>query len=193
MSLINDALRRAREAQQEVGATDVQEPEFRPVETEEYESPPRSLTMPIGFALAGLVGLVILWRSFSGSGGADEAAPTIVSARAPAASSAAPAPAPEAATVDPDIAAAAQAEEAPVVVPRQAPAVPVPEVRPGPEPIAKKPRLQAVVYNPRKPSAILDGQTVFVGDRVGTLRVTQITRSGVVLSSTQERLVLTLP
>jgi hypothetical protein len=50
------------------------------------------------------------------------------------------------------------------------------------EPVEKiVPKLQAVVFNPKRPSAIISGKSVFAGDRVGEFRVVTITQESVTL------------
>jgi len=43
------------------------------------------------------------------------------------------------------------------------------------------PKLQAVVFDPKRPSAIISGKSVFVGDKLGDLRVVAITQESVKL------------
>ena len=43
-------------------------------------------------------------------------------------------------------------------------------------------RLQAIIFNPRRPSALISGRTVFLGDKFGELRVTRISPTSVTLS-----------
>ena len=43
------------------------------------------------------------------------------------------------------------------------------------------PKLQAVVSDPKRPSAIISGKSVFVGDKYGDLRVVAITQESVKL------------
>ncbi len=54
-------------------------------------------------------------------------------------------------------------------------------------------KLQGIFYNPQNPSAILDGRTVFLGDRVtGGFRVIAISPTNVTLGSATETNVLSL-
>jgi hypothetical protein len=43
------------------------------------------------------------------------------------------------------------------------------------------PKLQAVVFDPKRPSAIISGKSVFVGDKLGDFRVVAITQESVKL------------
>jgi hypothetical protein len=53
-------------------------------------------------------------------------------------------------------------------------------------------RLQAIVFHPTRPSAIVTGRSVFVGDRVGEFRVVAIHRESVMLAGAGQTNVLTL-
>jgi hypothetical protein len=64
----------------------------------------------------------------------------------------------------------------------------VPAVPPPPP----EPKLQGILFDPTRPCAIVDGATVFVGDRVGELRVTAISKDKVTLRSGMETKVLNL-
>jgi hypothetical protein len=93
---------------------------------------------------------------------------------------AAPAPAMPAATVAPSPAPNAITQPAPAAI--SAPA-------PQPEPL----RLQAIVYHPTRPSALISGKTVFVGERVQGMKVTGITKDSATVADNRNVLVLKLP
>jgi hypothetical protein len=54
------------------------------------------------------------------------------------------------------------------------------------------PRLQAVIFSPRNPSAVINGRTVFKGDRLGAFRVTSITANSATLVGEGQTNVLTM-
>jgi hypothetical protein len=54
------------------------------------------------------------------------------------------------------------------------------------------PKLQGILYAATRPCAIVSGKTVFVGDPVGELRVTAISKDSVTLQSETETNVLSL-
>jgi hypothetical protein len=54
------------------------------------------------------------------------------------------------------------------------------------------PKLQGIFYNPARPSAVINGRTVYVGHTVGSSRVVQITRDTVTLVSVAATNVLSL-
>lgn len=66
----------------------------------------------------------------------------------------------------------------------------VPVVPPPPPP--PEPKLQGILFDPAQPSAIVDGKTVFVGSRVGGFHVTAISKSGVTLKNGTETKILRL-
>jgi hypothetical protein len=53
-------------------------------------------------------------------------------------------------------------------------------------------RIQGIFYRPNSPSAIINGQTVVVGDKVGSARVIAIERQSVTIEIAEQRKVLTL-
>ena len=55
-----------------------------------------------------------------------------------------------------------------------------------------EPKLQGILYAASRPCAIVSGKTVFVGDPVGELRVTAISKDSVTLQSETETNVLSL-
>jgi len=71
------------------------------------------------------------------------------------------------------------------VVTNPPPAAVVPPKPPGP-------KLQGILYTVTRPCAIISGQTVFVGDLVGKLRVAAISKDSVTLQSQTETNVLSL-
>jgi hypothetical protein len=54
------------------------------------------------------------------------------------------------------------------------------------------PRLQGIVFDPRRPSAVINGKTLFVGERFGSLRVSAIAPDRVILIGGGTTNVLTL-
>jgi hypothetical protein len=61
-----------------------------------------------------------------------------------------------------------------------------------PPPPPPEPKLQGILFDPTRPCAIVDGATVFVGDRAGEFRVTAISKDKVTLKSGTEIKVLSL-
>jgi hypothetical protein len=159
MSLVNDALKRAKQTQQE-NPPPVPPLEFRPVEPAnegQSGSPLLVVGAVLGLIVVVTVGGLLIWAV----------------GRQPEASLHA--------------AARSVVEPVPAAVPSTPEALPEPvntnshpEVVEPPKPELK---LQAILFNPRNPSALVNGRTVYVGDRVSGARVTAITPKAVTLTS----------
>lgn len=211
MSLINDALKRARQAQETAPAPESPGPQLRPQETPSKARRGMGLMVPVSLALVALLGLLLVWQVWKHySTRSSRTAPAAVAelpvharqATAPiaepvptppvptskpvAAPEPAVAPTPAPATVTPEPAAPVQ------TAPASSAATNAPAAAPGP-PKPDLLRLQGIVYSPQRPSAVVSGKTVFVGDRVRDFRVTTITAESVTLSRSGETIVLTLP
>ena len=68
---------------------------------------------------------------------------------------------------------------------------PPPVTPPAPPPPAFK--LQGIYWRPTRPSAVVNGKTVYVGDRVESARVTAIDQEGVTITVNGESRTLLLP
>lgn len=170
MSLINDALKRARETQR--NDTTAGAPPLPPVET-----PARSgagwILATSAILFLGAAGFVLGPTLFGG-----KVSPPVV-AKAPGISTppgpaAAPAPAVSASVMP----VAANPNPPPPVntnTPTASNANPPPPVA-----VEKMPRVQGIIFNSAQPLAIVNGQTVSVGDRAGNFQVKQITQHSVV-------------
>ena len=160
MSLINDALKRARQAQQKNESTGG--PPLMPVEP---ESPGL-----IAWLLPGAVIFLIVAAIFViGLAMARHTVTTIVSA-----------PNPDPPTQELAVATAPVVPPAP---PSPSPSSllppPVTNVEVAAPPL---PRLQGIVLDTQRPWAIVDGQTVFTGDRVNGFHVKEISKFTVTLT-----------
>jgi len=168
MSHINDALKRAQEAQQE-NPPATPPLEFRPVEPDQ-QPPRRSTTLMVGLSLVivailGLSSLLVYFISQSDSSTLQVAARVI----------------------DPPLAPLAAVSNAPAE-PKTNAVVTVALV-PLPAPPMK---LQGIFFNPRNPSALVSGQSVSLGDHVGGFRVVGISPVAVTLVSATATNVLSL-
>jgi hypothetical protein len=158
MSLINDALKRAKQTRQgnpkSAAPVPPPPPLYRPLET----APRRARTSPLStgavilLIAAGIfcVGLALFKHpaaktaaTASTSGGATTATTSTSAAKS----------SPESSTADETSAS---------------PPYPLPKV-------------QGIVFSPAKPWAIVNGKTVFIGDSIGNLRVKKILRNSVVV------------
>jgi hypothetical protein len=208
MSLINDALRRAKEAQEQAPVPRSPHLPFRPVEPAQ-QSARRGLglLLPAALAAVALLALLVVWQWTRMRGAA---IPTEVNARtahvpqaATPASALAAQPAPVQAPASPPsplsgaaASVAADAASAPTYEPlagiqesdaTNEPAITAP-TPPKPAPL----RLQAIIFNPRRPSAMISGKTLFIGDKLGDLRVVAISKESAILAGAGQTNVLTL-
>lgn len=165
MSLINDALKRAKQAQQQK-PPEAPPMQFRPVEAGQQ---PKKSNAGIWIAVAVIallaIGFVFRQTRKNGFGSPKEAKAREIVPANPAPQETAPVTPTNAPAPNPNE-LASHDTNAPAV--DEAPAKPAP-------------KLQAVVYQPKRPSAIISGKSVFVGDKVGDFRVVAITRESATL------------
>jgi len=218
MSLINDALKRAKQAQRDTPPPHLPAPHFRPVEP--APAPSRhgvGILLPLSLAAVALLTLLLLWELARRDNSSEQVQPKAVvevAARSLPAPGALPTRLPSTTpdpvspavtnTGAPSKAVAGKPIERGVAAPEQstspnstpatvslstnliasssdtpdtnratstAPAVP--------EPIPLK--LQGIVFNPRRPSAMINGRIMFVGDRIRDLRLAAIRPGDVLL------------
>jgi hypothetical protein len=209
MSLINDALKRAREAQEKTPLRAAPGPPLRPAEPAARKSGGPGLLV---LAIAVVVGGFLVWQISRVASPGPAESELAMAGSAPLAEASEPTRAPAPAEVEPPRlpeTSATIAAAAPPVDLRPADATvsdaastgatePVPvsaieeaaAVEPASQPVPL--RLQAIVFHPTRPSAIVTGRSVFVGDRVGEFRVVAIHRESVMLAGAGQTNVLTL-
>ena len=154
MSLINDALKRARESQRNNPPSGA--PPLPPVESRARGGAGWILAAAAILFLAA-AGLIL--------------GPALVGHKAP----------PTVAAKSPEIPAPPPAEAAPAPATNTLPA-PATNTNPPPAaPVEQLPKLQGVIFNAASPLAIVNGKTVGVGDRVGDFQVKQILKSSVII------------
>jgi cytoskeletal protein RodZ len=188
MSLINDALKRAKQAQQDSPDAPQNTVQFRPVEPGQHTV--KKNNAAIWIAIVIITGLIIGFVLRQVTRERTTTTPNEVKAREIVPANPAPqdtsktAPA-AASTATPSNSKAAKHESS------------VPETAaPAPIVISDEPRivpkLQAIVFDPKRPSAIITGKSVFVGDKLGDFRVVGITQESVKLVSGGQTNVLVL-
>jgi hypothetical protein len=194
MSLINDALKRAKQAQKNQPPTGTFGPQFRPAEPTLRKSSNLNRFLPLAIFIVMAFIILLVW-SLSHKNESQKLSQKTTATQIPAAPLQ-PAPVPEnimtpARALEPIAAAkptvSVVSNPAPMVKETPAPLMPAPAV-PKPAP----PRLQAIFYNPQRPSAIIDGKTVMIGDKLGEFRVRDITQNSATLTSAAQTIVLTL-
>jgi len=162
MSLINDALKQARQ-HPPAGAHPPTSPPMTPLQPVAHKPVPVA-----GWLIPAIViFLIVAAVFFMGWAMANR---SVISKAVPPPMAAAPIPAP------------APVESAPVAIvapPVVAPAPEPPSVAVAPPP--PLPVLQGIFYSATAPSAIVDGKTIYLGDSFKQYRVKEITRSTVTL------------
>ena len=200
MSLINDALKRAKQAQQDNPSPPAPGPQFRPADPQHQRSAaPGMLLVIVLVIVVSLGGFFIWWVAQARNttrqtvAVAGKESPVAEAAPAPVTPQASePTPQPVVAVTPPAptsnaVVAAGAAEIAPANSASDAEPV-APEAPPKPSP----PKLQGIFYRPDRPAAIVNGKTVFLGDQVGEFRVLAISVESVTLESAGQTNVLTL-
>ena len=218
MSLINDALRRAKQVQQEAHAP-LAGPPLRPVDPPAYVRHGVGIFVPVSMTIVALLGLLLLWQIYQRRDSGQPAEPsaqtrTVAQDRAPtepvqpsAQSLATPATQtqqkPATAAVN---SPKPQEAKAPVSSPTLASVNPAPpdsgttaassstnvaaqtsavsNLAAAVEPVLPKPeplKLQGIVFNPKRPSTVISGRTLFLGDRIREFRITAIHQDSVTL------------
>jgi hypothetical protein len=188
MSLINEALKRAKEAQNT--AAPAPSLEFRPVDPAAANHRNQRLMLLVTMGVVVLLAILLIWQMSQTSRSSRQAsaaerpvrnAPIAakVDAPAPVVLTRDEAPAPKQAA-QPEAAAVSSAlpEVSKVAVSEPQVSTPAPEIVPPPKPA---PRLQSIIYNPNRPSAMINGKFVLVGDKFGEWRVTRIDQDSATL------------
>jgi hypothetical protein len=160
MSLINDALKRARETQRDAPPSGA--PPLPPVESPARGGSGWILVVAAVLFLAAIclfIGPVLLGHKTPPDAAAK---PPEISAPPPV--EAVPAPAPVPVTNAPPAATNVNPENPPQVL----------------VVIRQMPKLQGIIFNAASPVAIVNGQAVGVGDRVGDLQIKQISKNSVI-------------
>lgn len=219
MSLVNDALNRAKEAQQHAAPPPPSQMQFRPVEPGQHVRHGLGLIVPVAFAVVALLALVLLWqwaqgrkltepreaRAATRTGVQTTAAPQAVSASTASTTPAPPnqpspllqtepRPAPATGIADTLTAIESATSASPAVAKEQAnEATDSAAIAPTPQPKPAPLRLQAIVFDPRRPSALISGKTLFIGDKLGDARVIAIDRDSATLVGAGKTNILSLP
>jgi len=197
MSQINDALKKAKQAQANAPVRE-SAPQLRSPEMDHRMVPGPSLMLPAIIVAVGLVGAALVWVAMSGrKPDAQEAGP-VAAANPPSSPKA-------------ERAVALNPEEKVVTPPTPAPMIPVvttpaaasapPPSEPKPAtfagepaaaPVKLAPKLNGIFYNPTRPTAIVNNKLVSIGSRVGESMVIAITQVSVTLAGGGQTNVLSL-
>ena len=216
MSLINDALKRAKEAQRRASPPPSSPMQFRPVEPAQQARHGVGLMLPAILAGAALLALFCAWQWAQRRPPAEpREVRALTRPGAPATVT------PQSVALSPTETATTAQPSPPAELPFQPDAIMevanlLPATDPSPSstpPLAReqandasdsvvvasppppKPaplRLQAIVFNPKRPSVLINGKTLFVGERVGDARVVAIDQESATLVSAGKTNILTL-
>lgn len=206
MSVINDALQRAKTVQQNHPSVTANLP-LRPIDPAQQLARGPGPVLPAALAAVVIAGIVSWWLVVRGSHAARTSKPVpTLAAKAPPAPvvlsgpspdpSTAPAPAAsapaawpttnyEAAPLNPAVAVEPSVASGSSRAPGGAPLM-AEETKPVP------PKLQAVSFNPAQPSAIINGKTVYVGERFREFHVLAIDSDSATLVNGTQTNVLTM-
>jgi len=184
MSLINDALKRANEAQATPPPTAEPAPALRPAEHKPRSSWPLVVLPLLLVFVLGLAG----WFLIRGW----DAARQLSANRIPVAARENPSEDKPANNVKENKTSSALASLAPAPT-RGTVTNAEPATAESPKPPVPAFKLQGIFYHPNRPSALINSKTVFVGDKIGQAKVRAIDRESVTLESEGQTKVLTLP
>ena len=176
MSLVNDALRRAQDAQKKTQPT-APGPALRPAEPTAPEKRGVGILVPVIILIVAIGGLILILQDRQKS---ETRQPKIGSKL----------------TTSVAVVAETKPPVQQVTTPAIAPAAPVAVVaeKPAPVPVVSAPplKLQAIFYAPGHSSAIISGKTVHAGDTFKGYRVAAITQTSATLVSATQTNVMTL-
>lgn len=219
MSLVTDALRRAKEAQQQAAPPPPSQMQFRPVEPGQHVRHGLGLMVPVTLTVLALLALVLPWQWAKGNrmtGPLEARAVTRTAVQtavtpqpvAPIAAAVTPAPVSEPSPppqteshptpaigvvdtltpIDPATSASPAVTKEPENEVTNAVAI-APAPQPKPAPL----RLQAIVFIPKRPSVLISGKTLFIGDKLGDAHVVAIDRESATLVGGGRTNILSLP
>jgi len=173
MSLINDALKRAKDAQQN-SPPSAPAPQLPPAAVAPAEKSGMGMTVPLIIAVCAIGGLFFVWQNRQKTAARESAVEPKPAAPIPVVSQPKP-------------------PVQPAAISMPAPVAPVPKA-PAPVPVASAPplKLQAIFFAPGRSTAIINGKTVRVGNTFRGYRVTAITEASATLVSGTETNVMTL-
>ena len=191
MSLINDALKRTKQAQQQ-NPPPPDGPALKPADPAATKSASNTKSLLYIMVACVIIGNALLFFAIKDRGTKKETAP----ANPPSAPVAVPPTAvvttPQPPPVQPAPAPVAVVTPAPTVTPIAPDTNAVAAVAPEPPKPAPL-KLQSIIYNPSRPSAMVSGKFLFIGDKVQGFRVTAINQETVTLVGNNQTNVLSLP
>lgn len=197
MSLINDALKRAKQ-NQETNPPATPPLEFRPVEPAQGEGRRTSLLLVgLSLVMVAIVGMcaALVWYVSQKNGPAlrveASANPRSVAPRTNTPAQPAPKPKPPVTVANPANTPPAVTETVEAASVANEPVVTA--VVAAVEPLKSAPlKLQGIFFNPKNPSAVVNGRTVYLGERTGGFFVLAISPTSVTFANSTATNVLSL-
>lgn len=201
MSLINDALKQAKAARPAT-ATTADGPALRPAFSPRRSHDGNNFLLPALTVVILALGSLLLWQWTRSAHGETTVRARTIEPAQPAPPTAVVAPAPV------SVPQTVVSTPPPPVTPAPQPAVAAPVQQPAssnPQPVVAAPvqpvvppppafKLQGIFFRAKKPSAVINGKTLFIGDRVGTAHLVAITQeSATILTADGEKKLLELP
>ncbi len=172
MSLINDALKQARQAQP-ANPAPAHGPPLTPVEPV-HRPGGSTLALPMLIAVVLAMAVALLWIYFRASSPPQPS--TEVARPQPPAPSLAAVPATTPAATPPGVAPVntIAANTNSIALAASEPATNIPAVAEPPKPLPPVYRLQSIFFRAKNPSVVINGKTLFLGSRVGDARIVAI-------------------
>ncbi len=209
MSLINDALKRAKQAQAQTSPSAAAGPALRPVEPASDTRKSFGVVLPAFFIIVIGAGLFLLWGRFHAVTRAEPKSTVLNNTQAPSVRDAAivqpvktttPPQQPVTEAISKEVvetvvfgpASGGQSvgSEAKAILPDKQSATP-PLEKP-PATAASPLKLTGIVFHPSHPAAMIGGKMLFLNDKVGEWRVVAINRESATLSNAGQTNVLKL-
>ncbi len=184
MSMINDALKQAKQTQQE-NPPPTPPLQFRPAEPGQpnhARAPLLFVSLALALILVVALGGMLVWLVSQNA--ANELRVAARSANEPSTA--------VTAAAKPAIAAPLPPALPPATLPVEPGTNTLPVSATAEPPQTLAPKLQGISFHPTRPLAVVNGKTVVIGDRVGGFRVLAITRGSVTLGSATATNVLSL-
>jgi hypothetical protein len=208
MSLINDALKRAKQAQAQKAPAAVTGPQLRPVEAATSPQRPIGLVVPIFLAILIGIGLLLVWGRFHPRATPETVTKSTSPVQTPSAASSAAVAASKPPEPLPQTSTQPHPKEQPVTVEFGPPSSGSPIVTDSkpvpPEIVAAVPaektaatnssalKLTGIVFHPSRPAAMIGGKMLFLNDKIGDWRVVKIDRESATLANASQTNTLSL-
>jgi hypothetical protein len=202
MSLINDALKRARQAQEKIPPSSESGPQLRPVEAIHQAKRSSGLVLAILIFAGIAAGFFLVWVYKKGIRSPQTA--LVEQTPSPAKAGLSPAAAAPTTSEKPIARVSSDAVSktaVPDVTPVPPETIPVPASQPAAPVAIEKPttppqaqlKLDGILFDPAHPAAMIGGKMLFINDKFGDWEVVAINKQSATLSNAGQTKVLSLP